>query len=298
MKSKMKYKLPKIYINIGFPKTIFKYKDLEFDGIGLFRVEFMLATFVGQHPAWLIDTGKSEVYYEKLLEGIGMVAREIYPRPMVVRFSDFKTNEYHDLLGGSEYELPENNPMMGLRGASRFISDKFNKIFRLECQSILKLRKKYDNIWVMIPFIRTVHEAQKCLDIMKEEGLERSETFKIWLMAETPAMALLIDEFNKLEFDGYSIGSNDLCQFVLAVDRDNSELSNMGYFDERNPAVLKAIKMIVEGAHSAGKTCSICGEAVSRYTDFLEKLITLNIDSISVTPSSIPNIREFLKKYR
>ncbi|MHA1251515.1 MAG: putative PEP-binding protein [Candidatus Helarchaeota archaeon] len=291
-------KLPKVYINLGFPKLINKYKNLDFDGIGLFRLEFMIATFIGQHPAWLISQDKGNIYYEKLLEGIEMVASTIYPKPMVIRFSDFKTNEYRDLLGGSEYELPEANPMMGFRGASRFISKKFNRIFRLECQSVKQIREKYDNVWVMIPFIRTIAEAQKCLDIMKEEGLEREKTFKIWLMAETPAIVLLIDEFSKLDFDGYSIGSNDLCQFILAVDRDNSELIKMGYFDESNPAVFKAFEIIIKGAHNGGKTCSICGEAVSKNMNLLKKLIELGIDSISVTPSEVPKIRDFINNLK
>jgi pyruvate,water dikinase len=290
-----KSKLPKIYINIGFPRSIEKYSDLPFDGIGLFRLEFMIATFIGQHPAWLIDQDKSNIYYEKLLEGLEMVAAKIYPKPMVIRFSDFKTNEYRDLLGGSGYEMEEANPMMGFRGASRFISEKFNKIFRLECRSIKKIREQHDNVWVMIPFIRTILEAKKCLEIMNEEGLRRSKSFKVWLMAETPAVVMLIDEFNQLDIDGYSIGSNDLCQFILAVDRDNSEMGKMGYFDERNPAVLKAIEIIIKGAHNAGKTCSFCGEAVSKYMDLVDILLDLEIDSISINPSEVPKIRNYIE---
>ena len=286
---------PKLYINIGFPKSIDKHLDKSFDGVGVFRIEFMIATFIGQHPQWLIDQGKQDVYTDKLLEGLGYVAEKIHPKPMVVRFSDFKTNEYRDLLGGKDYEKDEENPMMGLRGASRYISEHFHKIFRLECQAILKLREKYDNIWVMIPFIRTVPEAERCLEIMKEEGLKRSETFKIWLMAETPAMVFLIDEFNKLEIDGYSIGSNDLCQLVLGVDRDHAELARMGYFDERNPAVIKAIELIIEGAHKANKTCCICGECVSNYMELVDIFVEKKVDSLSVTPSSIEKIRNHLK---
>jgi len=281
-------------MNLGFPKSIDKYIDLPFDGIGVFRIEFMIATYIGQHPGWLIDQGKHDIYTDKLFEGLSYVAEKIHPKPMVVRFSDFKTNEYRDLLGGTEYELKEENPMMGWRGASRFISEKFHQIFRLECQSILKLRENFDNIWVMIPFVRTVSEAQKCLDIMKEEGLKNSETFKIWLMAETPAIALLMEEFNKLPIDGYSIGSNDLCQLVLGVDRDHSDLAKMGYFDERNPAVVKAIEMIINGAHKGNKTCSICGECVSQYIELVDRFVALKVDSLSVNPSSILKIRDHL----
>ena len=282
-------------MNLGFPKSIDKYINLPFDGIGVFRIEFMIATYIGQHPGWLIDQGKHDIYTSKLFEGLGYVAEKIHPKPMVVRFSDFKTNEYRDLLGGTEYELKEENPMMGWRGASRFISEKFHEIFRLECQSILKLRENFDNIWVMIPFIRTVSEAQRCLEIMEEEGLKNSEFFKIWLMAETPAVALLIEDFNKLPIDGYSIGSNDLCQLTLGVDRDHSDLARMGYFDERNPAVVKAIEMIIKGAQKDNKTCSICGECVSQYMELVDRFIDLEVDSLSVNPSSILKIREHLK---
>ncbi|MHA1892978.1 MAG: putative PEP-binding protein [Candidatus Helarchaeota archaeon] len=287
--------LPKIYINLGFPKSIDKYLNLPFDGIGVFRIEFMIATYIGQHPGWLIDQGKEATYTDKLIEGLSYIAEKIYPRPIVVRFSDFKTNEYRDLLGGTEYEIKEENPMLGWRGASRFISEKFNKIFRLECQSIKKIREKYDNVWTMIPFVRCVPEAKKCLKIMEEEGLIRSETFKIWLMAETPAVPLIIDEFNKLPIDGYSIGSNDLCQLVLGVDRDHSNLAKMGYFDERNPAVQKAIEMIIKGAHRAKKTCSICGECVSEYMEIVDRVVELDVDSISVSPGNVKKIRDHLK---
>jgi len=287
-------KRPKLYMNLGFPKFIDKYRDLPIDGIGLFRIEFMIATFIGQHPVWLITQEKGHIYYEKLLEGINMISKALYPKPVVVRFSDFKTNEYRNLAGGDEFEPLEANPMMGLRGAARYISEKFQSVFRIECQAIQKVRGKYDNVWVMIPFIRTVPEAEKCLEIMNEEELERNETFKIWLMAETPANALLIEDFNKLDIDGYSIGSNDLCQFILAVDRDNSELMEMGYFDERNPAVLKALEMIVRGAHRGNKTCSICGEAVSKSLDLIDFLIEMEIDSISVNPSEVVKIKEYL----
>ncbi|MHA1269996.1 MAG: putative PEP-binding protein [Candidatus Helarchaeota archaeon] len=287
---------PKLYINLGFPRSILKYKDLPFDGIGVFRLEFMIATYIGQHPAWLIAQNKGDIYYKKLLEGIEMVAREIYPKPMVIRFSDFKTNEYKDLIGGTDYELPESNPMMGFRGASRFISDKFQNIFKLECQSLKKLRDNYDNIWAMIPFVRTVEEAEKCLSIMNDEGLERSKSFKIWLMAETPAMVLMIDEFNNLEIDGYSIGTNDLCQFILAVDRDNSEMAQMGYFNERNPAVLKAIEIVIKGAHKVGKTCSICGESVSKYMDMVENAVKLKVDSLSINPGSLLKVKTYIEE--
>lgn len=287
-------KRPKIYINLGFPSSIRKHQDKPIDGVGVFRIEFMIATFVGQHPSWLIERGKGEFYLNKIIEGIETVCKAIHPKPVVMRFSDFKTNEYRDLLGGTEYELQEENPMMGWRGASRFVSEKFNAIFRTECQSVSWIRENYDNLWVMIPFVRTVEEAQHCLDIMREEGLQRSKDFKVWLMAETPAFVFLMDEFNKLDIDGYSIGSNDLCQFMLAVDRDNAELLKMGYFNEENPVVLKAIETIIRGAHKADKTCSICGECVSDSPAMIDKVLEFGIDSISCRPDAFNMVKNHI----
>jgi len=281
---------PKLYINLGFPDSIHKHKSKPIDGVGLLRLEFMIATYVGKHPASLIENGKRDHYIKKICSGISTVASEIYPKPVIVRFSDFKTNEYHDLPGGAGYELAENNPMMGWRGASRFVSDKFNPVFRAEVQSLIRARENHDNVWAMIPFVRSVEETRQCLNIMKEEGLGRSKSFKLWLMAETPAVALLIDEFNKLDIDGYSIGSNDLCQFVLAVDRDNANLSS--YFDEEDPAVIKAIEMIVKGAKKSGKTCSICGDSVSNSLTMVDKVLDLGIDSLSLSVDTFEQVKK------
>jgi len=287
----------KVYMNLGVPKTIERYKNLPFDGIGLMRIEFIIASYIGVHPLKLIKDGREDVYLNKLAEGIGKVAKAVYPKPVIVRFSDLKTNEYRNLKGGGEFEHEESNPMLGWRGASRYISEKYCKIFKMECKAIEKVRESWDNVWVMIPFVRTVWEARKCLRIMKEEGLKREKSLKIWLMAEVPSVALMIDEFNKLPIDGYSIGSNDLCQFVLAVGRDNTTLFKMGYFDERDPAVMKAIEMIVEGAHKGAKTCSICGESVSNYAEVIKRLIELKIDSISVNPDAIMKSREIIRQH-
>jgi pyruvate,water dikinase len=287
-------KRPKLYLNIGFPDTIEKHKEKMIDGIGLFRIEFMIATYVGKHPAYLIDDGKSDQYIKQITKGIIKVTKEVYPKPVVVRFSDFKTNEYRDLLGGTKYETKEQNPMMGWRGASRFVSKKFNKIFRAEIQAAINIRQKYDNLWVMIPFIRNVEEAKECLEIMKEEGLERNKKFQIWLMAETPSIPLLIDDYNKLPIDGYSIGSNDLCQFILAVDRDNADLLHMGYFNEENPAVLKAIEIIIKGAHKSGKTCSICGDSVSNSYLMVDHVLEFGIDSLSLNVDSFNKVHRYI----
>ncbi|MEM2265869.1 MAG: phosphoenolpyruvate synthase [Candidatus Hadarchaeales archaeon] len=277
----------KILMNLGEPDEIGRYKDLPFEGIGLMRVEFIIASWVGKHPNYLLEEGKGEVYTEKLAEGIARVAEAIYPRFVVVRFSDFKTNEYRELEGGEKYEPMEANPMLGWRGVSRYISPQFEQSFRLECRAIKKVRERgLDNVWVMLPFVRTVWEVERCLQIMREEGLERGENFKVWLMAEVPSIVFLAEEFSKL-CDGFSIGSNDLTQLVLGVDRDSGILANMGYFDERNEAVKRAIEELIRKAHANGVTVSICGQAPSVYPEFTEFLVRCGIDSISVNPDTV-----------
>ncbi|MGC8993315.1 MAG: phosphoenolpyruvate synthase [Candidatus Aenigmatarchaeota archaeon] len=285
----------KILMNLGVPTEIEKYKNLPFEGIGLMRIEFIIAEWVKEHPNYLIEKGEEQKYVDKLAEGIAMVAKAIYPRFVVVRFSDFKTNEYKQLIGGEKYEPEENNPMLGWRGVSRYISKEFEKAFRLECRAIKKVREEYklDNVWVMLPFVRTVWEVEKCLKIMEEEGLKRSENFKIWLMAEVPSIIFLADKFSKL-CDGFSIGSNDLTQLILGVDRDSAILANMGYFDERNEAVRKAIKELIKVAHKNNVTVSICGQAPSFYSDFTEFLVKCGIDSISVNPDTVAKTRKLV----
>lgn len=282
----------KIYMNLGVPEKIEDYKNLPFEGIGLMRIEFILASYVREHPLHLLETGRGETFVNKLAEGIATVARTIQPRPIVVRLSDFKTNEYRDLKGGEKYEIEEANPMLGWRGASRYISQWYEKAFRLECQAIKKCRKewKLKNVWVMLPMIRTVWEAEKCLEIMKEEGLERSRDFQVWFMAETPSIAILADKFSKL-CDGFSIGSNDMTQGVLMIDRDSERLGQMGYFDERDPAIKRIINHLIEVAHKHGCTVSICGEAPSNLPDFVEFLVRCGIDSISVNADAVISTR-------
>ncbi|MEM2546974.1 MAG: putative PEP-binding protein, partial [Candidatus Bathyarchaeia archaeon] len=250
--------------------------------------EFILASYIGEHPLYLIEIGQGQKFVDKLAEGIATVARAIQPRPVVVRFSDFKTNEYRELKGGEKYEIVENNPMLGWRGCSRYISPWYEKAFRLECQAIRKCREEWGlkNVWVMLPVVRTLWEAKKCLEIMREEGLERSKDFKIWFMAETPSIAILADEFSKL-CDGFSIGSNDMTQGILMIDRDSERLGQMGYFDERDPAVKRIIAHLIRVAHENGCTVSICGEAPSNLPDFTEFLVRAGIDSISVNPDAV-----------
>jgi pyruvate,water dikinase len=283
----------KIYMNLGTPEMIEQYKNLPFEGIGLMRTEFILASAIGQHPMAFVDAGQSQQFVDKLAEGIATVARAIQPRPVVVRFSDFKTNEYRGLKGGEKYEIVEENPMLGWRGCSRYISKWYIQAFRLECQAIKKCRTEWglNGVYVMLPMVRTLWEARKVLDIMKEEGLERSRDFKVWFMAETPSIGIMADEFSKL-VDGFSIGSNDMTQGVLMIDRDSERLGQMGYFDERDPAVKRIIAHLIKAAHENGCTVSICGEGPSNLPDFAEFLVRAGIDSISVNNDAVTTVRK------
>jgi pyruvate,water dikinase len=278
----------KIYMNLGTPEMIDQYTNLPFQGIGLMRTEFIFTSYIGEHPLYLIEIGQEQKVIDKFAEGVATVARAIQPRTVVVRFSDFKTNEYRGLKGGDKYEIVEENPMLGWRGCSRYISKWYEKAFRLECQAILKCRNEWGlkNVWVMLPMVRTLWEAKKVLDIMKQEGLERGRDFKIWFMAETPSIAIMADEFSKL-VDGFSIGSNDMTQGVLMIDRDSERLGQMGYFDERDPAVKRIISRLIRVAHEHGCTVSICGEGPSNYPDFAEFLVRAGIDSISVNNDAV-----------
>ncbi len=285
----------KILMNLGVPEKIDEYKDLAFDGIGLMRIEFILASYIKEHPLYMLEKGEGDKFVDKLAEGIATVARAIQPRPVVVRFSDFKTNEYRDLKGGEKYEIEEANPMLGWRGASRYISQWYEKAFRLECKAIRKCREEWrlKNIWVMFPVIRTLWEAKKCLEIMKEEGLESSRDFQVWFMAETPSIAIMADEFSKL-CDGLSIGSNDMTQGILMIDRDSERLGQMGYFDERDPAIERIIAHLIKVAHQNGITVSICGEGPSNLPEFTEFLVRCGIDSISVNNDAVANTRKLV----
>lgn len=287
----------KIYMNLGVPEKIEDYKNLPFDGIGLMRIEFIMTSYIGEHPLYLLEKGRGQEFIDKLADGISIVAKTVYPRPVVVRLSDLKTNEYKQLKGGEKYEPPEENPMMGWRGVSRYISKEYEAAFRLELRAIKKCRDEYGlkNVWVMLPFVRTIWELEKCLAIMESEGLRRSRDFKIWLMAEVPSIIFLADEFAKL-CDGFSIGSNDLTQLVLGVDRDSAVLPHIDprYFDERDPAVLRAIKKLVETAHANGATVSICGQAPSVYPEFTEFLVRSGIDSVSVNADVVVQTRSLV----
>ena len=287
----------KVYMNLGVPERIAEYANLPFDGIGLMRIEFILSSYIGEHPLYLLEIGEEDKFVNKLAEGIAIVARQVQPRPVIVRFSDFKSSEYRELKGGEKYEPEERNPMLGYRGVSRYISPQYERAFRLECRAIKKARDEWGlkNVWVMLPFVRTTWEVEKVLQIMKEEGLERGRDFKVWAMAEVPSVIFMADEFCKY-VDGFSIGSNDLTQLVLGVDRDSEIMPKLDprYFDERDPAVLRAISHLIRVAHKHGVTVSICGQGPSYLEDFVEWLVRQGIDSISVNPDAVVRVRRLV----
>ncbi|MCR2045219.1 phosphoenolpyruvate synthase [Anaerosalibacter massiliensis] len=285
----------KIYMNLGEPSIIGRYKNLPFDGIGLMRTEFIFTNMVGAHPMYLVKTGQGDLLIDKMAEGITAVAQEIYPKPIVVRLSDFRTNEFRGLKGGDEVEPIENNPMIGWRGVSRYISPEYEEGFRLECRAMKKVREEYGltNVWAMLPFVRTTWELKKVKEIMAEEGLVQDNSFKLWIMAEVPSVVFEAEEFAQL-VDGFSIGSNDLTQLVMGADRDSGILNNMGYFDERNEAVKRAISILIKAAHKYGKTISICGQGPSQYPEFAEFLVQEGIDSMSVNPDTVAYTRRLV----
>lgn len=281
----------KIYMNLGDPELAEKYSALPCDGIGLMREEFIWTTYIHEHPLYLIKTGHPEKVVDQLAEGFRQVCQAMAPRPVTLRFSDFKSSEYRDLKGGDEFEPYEPSALLGWRGASRYYDPKYIEAFKLEIKAVRKVREEYGlkNLNVMIPFCRSVEECEKVTALMAQEGLTRGKDFKVWLMAEIPANIILADQFNKF-VDGYSIGSNDLTMLTLGCDRDNDTVSHI--FDERNLAVRRAIKHLIEVAHSEGKTVSICGQAPSVYPEFAEFLVKNGIDSISVNPDTV----KFTKK--
>ncbi|WP_293662608.1 phosphoenolpyruvate synthase [uncultured Phascolarctobacterium sp.] len=281
----------KVYMNLGDPELAEKYSVLPCDGIGLMREEFIWTTYIHEHPLYLIKTGHPEKVVNQLAEGMRQVCQAMAPRPVTLRFSDFKSSEYRDLKGGDEFEPYEPSALLGWRGASRYYDPKYIEAFKLECQAVRKVREEFGlkNLNVMIPFCRNVEECEKVVAIMAGEGLQRGKDFKVWLMAEIPSNIILADQFNKY-VDGYSIGSNDLTMLVLGCDRDNDTVSHI--YDERNLAVRRAVRHLIEVAHSEGKTVSICGQAPSVYPEFCEFLIKSGIDSISVNPDTV----KFTKK--
>lgn len=279
----------KVYVNLAQPDLAARIAQKNADGVGLLRAEFMMAN-IGTHPKKMIRDGKSHVFIEELTRKLVMFCQPFSPRPVVYRASDFKTNEYRNLVGGKDFEPHEENPMLGYRGAFRYTSDP--DVFNLELEAMKRVRQKHglENLWLMIPFVRTVQELQGVMKLVEKSGLKRSSSFKLWVMVEIPSNVILLEDFIKLGIDGVSIGSNDLTMLILGTDRDNSEVAQI--YDERNPAVEWAFEKIITTAKKYNVTCSMCGQAPSQYPDLVEKLVKWGITSVSVSPDAIDITRE------
>lgn len=297
----------KIMINIGAPEIAFKTSFLPNEGVGLARIEFILAEKIRVHPLALYHFNKlkdkklkkkieeitvehkdkKEYFIKELAEGIAQIAAAFYPKEVIIRLSDFKTNEYRNLVGGELFEGEEENPMLGFRGASRYLDKSFQPAFEMECRTIKRSREVFGlkNIWVMVPFCRTIEEGKKVLEIMKRNDLEKGKDgLKVIVMCEIPSNVVLIDEFLEI-FDGMSIGSNDLTQLILGVDRDNAKIAYIG--DERNEAVKEMIRKVIKLCRQKKKYVGICGQAPSDYPEFAEFLVEEKIDSISLNPDTV-----------
>ncbi len=279
----------RVYVNLAEPELADVIARRNVDGVGLLRAEFMIAQ-IGAHPRYMLHEGKGEQFTEMLARGIAAFTKAFHPRPVVYRTTDFKTNEYRNLRGGERYEEFEENPMLGYRGCSRYTHE--IEVFRLEVEAIKRVCQNYDNLYVMIPFVRFVDEMAKIKRFFVAEGLYQFPNFKLWMMAEVPSNVFLIDKFLDVGIDGISIGSNDLTQLILGIDRDNPKLAPV--FDERNEAVLMAIERIIRTCTSKGVTSSICGQAPSVYPELTEKLVEWGITSVSVSPDMIEETRRII----
>ena len=307
-------KLPfKIMMNVGNPDRAFDFQALPNEGVGLARLEFIINRMIGVHPKALLNynaipsdvrqmvdrkiSGYSDpidFYVDKLVEGIATLAAAFAPKRVIVRMSDFKSNEYANLIGGSIYEPEEENPMLGFRGASRYISDSFRDCFELECRAMKKVREEmgFTNVEIMIPFVRTVGEGKQVVELLEQNGLKRGENgLKVIMMCELPANALLADQFLE-HFDGFSIGSNDLTQLTLGLDRDSGIVAHL--FDERNEAVLALLSRAIKACRAANKYVGICGQGPSDHPDLAKWLMEQGIDSVSLNPDSVLDTWFFL----
>ncbi|HSN16878.1 MAG TPA: phosphoenolpyruvate synthase [Gammaproteobacteria bacterium] len=303
----------KIMMNVGTPERAFDFAGLPHKGVGLARLEFIINRMIGVHPKALINYDKQPLdvkreidarmagykdpvsfYVDRLAEGIGTIAAAFAPEPVIVRTSDFKSNEYANLVGGRQYEPHEENPMLGFRGASRYIDPSFRDCFELECRALKKVREEMGlaNVQVMIPFVRTVEEARKVVEILAANGLKRGEQgLKVIMMCELPSNALLADEFLE-HFDGFSIGSNDLTQLALGLDRDSGVIAHL--FDERNEAVKKLLTLAIQACRKRGKYIGICGQGPSDHPDLAKWLLEQGIESVSLNPDTVVETWLFL----
>ena len=296
-----------VMMNVANPEEAFSLSFIPNDGVGLAREEFIINAFIKIHPLALLEyrhledakvkteidhlttayTDKAQYFVDKLAQGVGMIAAAFYPKDVIVRMSDFKSNEYANLIGGKDFEPSEENPMIGFRGASRYYDPRYRKGFALECQAMKKVREDMGltNVKLMIPFCRTVEEGQKVLEEMSQHGLKRGEKgLEVYVMCEIPSNVILAEEFADI-FDGFSIGSNDLTQLVLGVDRDSEIVAHV--FDERNAAVKTFITQVIKAANSKGRKIGICGQAPSDYPEFAQFLVEQGIDSISLNPDTV-----------
>ncbi|MGO2127746.1 MAG: phosphoenolpyruvate synthase [Pseudoalteromonas prydzensis] len=305
----------KIMMNVGNPDRAFDFARLPHAGVGLARVEFIINRMIGVHPKALLnfdaqtDALKAEItemiagyespvefYISKLVEGIATLGCAFAPERVIVRMSDFKSNEYANLVGGQQYEPEEENPMIGFRGAARYISEDFRDCFALECEAIKRVRNQMDmtNIEIMIPFVRTLEEGKRVIELLEEHGLKRGDNgLKVIMMCELPSNALLAEEFLEY-FDGFSIGSNDLTQLTLGLDRDSGLIAHL--FDERNPAIKKLLSMAIQTAKAKGKYVGICGQGPSDHEDFAAWLVEQGIDSVSLNPDTVIETWLYLAK--
>ncbi len=296
----------KVMMNVGNPELAFEFAQLPNAGVGLARVEFIINNVIGIHPKAILDVERlpaskrdeikrrargyaspKDFFVEKLVEGVSTIAAAFWPNPVIVRLSDFKSNEYRKLLGGDLYEPEEENPMLGFRGASRYIAQSFRDCFEMECRAMKRVREEMGltNVQLMVPFVRTVGEGQAVVDLLAEHGLKQGENeLKLIMMCEIPSNALLADDFLKI-FDGFSIGSNDLTQLSLGLDRDSGLVANL--FDERDPAVKMLLAMAISAANKAGKYIGICGQGPSDHPDLAEWLMDQGISSISLNPDTV-----------
>jgi pyruvate,water dikinase len=297
----------RVMINAGNPEEAFSLSFLPSDGVGLAREEFIITNYIKIHPLALVDyaqmppgpvkdqidqltrgyADKPQYFVDKLAQGVAMLAAAFYPRDVILRLSDFKTNEYANLIGGKPYEPSEENPMIGFRGASRYYHPRYQAGFALECRAVKKVRDDMGltKLKVMIPFCRTLDEARRVQAEMASHGLRRGENgLELYVMCEIPSNVILADEFADL-FDGFSIGSNDLTQLILGVDRDSEIVAHV--FDERNPAVKRMIAPVIEVCRKRGRKIGICGQAPSDYPEFARFLVEQGIDSISLNPDTV-----------
>ena len=296
----------KVMMNVGNPAEAFRLSRLPSDGVGLARLEFIVGNWIGVHPRALLEYAKLDSslqsriaeaargfvpgpdwFVERLAQGVGTIAAAFFPRPVIVRLSDFKTNEYAHLLGGEAYEPREENPMIGFRGASRYYDPRYRDAFALECLAMRRVRESMGltNVIVMVPFCRTPEEGRLVLAEMAKHGLVRGrDGLLVYVMCELPSNVELAEDFAEV-FDGFSIGSNDLTQLILGVDRDSELVARL--FDERNPAVTRAIARVIRAAHQSGKKIGICGQAPSDHPEFLQFLVEAGIDSISLNPDTV-----------